>query len=136
MLEFLKNEANMTYTENGAVTFRSTGRDCLDLFATIGALRRESEEEITDRFLRAYAENADLAMKILFYGRDVRGGLGDRRVFRTLLRWLAVHEPKSVIRNLQFQVVKAEQLCCVESVLECLEVGFHIYCLLHLTILF
>ena len=79
MLEFLKNEANMTHTENGAVTFRSTGRDCLDLFATIGAMRRENEDEITRRFLRAYAEDADLAMKILFYGRDVRGGLGERR---------------------------------------------------------
>ncbi len=102
MLEFLKNEANKTYTENGAVTFRTSGRDCLDLFATIGALRRESEEEITERFLRAYAENPDLAMKILFYGRDVRGGLGERRVFRTLLRWLATNEPKSVIRNLPY----------------------------------
>ena len=38
MLEFLKREANKTYTENGSVTYRSTGRDCLDLFATIGAL--------------------------------------------------------------------------------------------------
>ena len=102
MLEFLKKEANKTYTENGAVTFRTSGRDCLDLFATIGALRRESEEEITERFLRAYAENPDLAMKILFYGRDVRGGLGERRVFRTLLRWLAANEPKSVIRNLPY----------------------------------
>ena len=66
MLEFLKKEADKTYTENGAVTYRSTRSDCLDLFATIGALRRESDEEITDRFLRAYVENADLAMKTLF----------------------------------------------------------------------
>ena len=102
MLEFLKNEANMTYTENGAATYRSSGRDCLDLFATIGALRRESDQEITYRFLRAYAEDPDLAMKILFYGRDVRGGLGERRVFRTLLRWLAANEPKSVVRNLPY----------------------------------
>lgn len=102
MLEFLKREANMTYTENGAVTCRSTGRDCLDLFATIGALRRESEQEITARFLRAYAEDPDLAMKILFYGRDVRGGLGERRVFRILLRWLAVSKPESVVRNLPY----------------------------------
>ena len=102
MLEFLKREANKTYTENGAVTYRSTGRDCLDLFATIGALRRESEQEITARFLRAYAEDPDLAMKILFYGRDVRGGLGERRVFRILLRWLAVSKPESVVRNLPY----------------------------------
>ena len=53
MLKYLKNEANLTHTENGAVTYRSTQSECLDLFATIGALRRESDEEITNRFLRA-----------------------------------------------------------------------------------
>lgn len=102
MLEFLKQEANLTYTENGAVTYRSTQSHCLDLFATIGALRRESDEEITGRFLRAYAENPDLAMKTLFYARDVRGGVGERRVFRTTLRWLAVHEPQSVKKNIPY----------------------------------
>lgn len=102
MLKALKNEANKTYTENGALTRRSTGKDCLDLFATIGALRRESEREIVDRFLRAYSEDADIAMKILFFSRDVRGGLGERRVFRTILRWLAENEKKSLVRNLPF----------------------------------
>ncbi len=102
MLEYLKREANKTYTENGAVTNRSTGKDCLDLFATVGALRRESDREIADRFLRAYTENPDLAMKILFYARDVRGGLGERRVFRTVLRWLAANEWESLLRNLGY----------------------------------
>ena len=46
MLEVLKKTANRTYTENGAATNRTSGKDCLDLFATIGALRRESEEKI------------------------------------------------------------------------------------------
>ena len=100
MLEYLKEEANLTYTENGAVTHRSTGSECLDLFAAIGALRRARDEEITDRFLRAYAEDADLAMKTLFFARDIRGGLGERRVFRTILRWLACNAPRSVERNL------------------------------------
>ncbi len=100
MLEYLKNEANKTYTENGAVTNRSTGKDCLDLFATVGALRRESDQEIEERFMRAYTENPDVAMKILFFARDVRGGLGERRVFRCILRWLAKNEPKSLLRNL------------------------------------
>lgn len=102
MLEFLKKEANKTYTENGAVTNLSTGKDCLDLFATIGALRRESDEEITERFMRAYTENPDIAMKILFFARDVRGGLGERRVFRSILRWLAANERESLLRNLSF----------------------------------
>ena len=102
MLEFLKNEANKTYTENGAVTNLSTGKDCLDLFATIGALRRESDQEITERFMRAYTENPDLAMKILFFARDVRGGLGERRVFRSILTWLAANERNSLLRNLKY----------------------------------
>lgn len=100
MLEALKNEANKTYTENGAMTNRSTGKDCLDLFATIGALRRESDLEIVTRFMRAYAEDADIAMKILFFARDVRGGLGERRVFRTIVKWLAQNEKQSLVRNL------------------------------------
>ena len=51
MLAFLKEEANKTRTENGAVTYRSTQSRCLDLFATIGALRGAGEAEITSRFL-------------------------------------------------------------------------------------
>lgn len=102
MLKFLKKEANMTHTENGAATYRSTQSECLDLFATIGGLRRESDEEITDRFLRAYAENTDLAMKTLFFARDIRGGVGERRVFRTILKWLASNEPRSLEKNIQY----------------------------------
>lgn len=102
MLQYLKNEANLTHTENGAVTYQSTQSECLDLFATIGALRRESDEKITNRFLRAYAENADLAMKTLFFARDIRGGIGERRVFRTILKWLAHNEPQSVEKNIPY----------------------------------
>ena len=102
MLKFLKEEANRKYTENGAVTLESTGSECLDLFASIGALRRENEEEIVLRFARAYAENADMAMKLLFYSRDIRGGLGERRVFRIILKWLADNEPASLLKNLEY----------------------------------
>ena len=100
MLNHLKTEANMTFTENGAATYASTLSACLDLFATIGAIRRESDEEIITRFSRAFAENADIAMKILFFGRDVRGGLGERQVFRVIVNWLAGHEPSALRRNI------------------------------------
>lgn len=102
MLEFINQEANITTTENGAVTYATTNSDCLDLFATIGAVRYRDEDEILLRFTRAYAEDADLAMKILFFARDIRGGLGERRVFRIILSWLAENEPNSVKQNLAY----------------------------------
>ena len=100
MLNYLKQEANKTVTENGAATHITTESDCLDLFATIGALRRASDEEIEARFSRAYCENRDIAMKLLFFARDIRGGLGERRVFRVILRWLAQNQPESLRKNL------------------------------------
>lgn len=102
MLQYLKQESNKTYTENGAATLQSTLSDCLDLFATIGAIRRESDEEITSRFMRAFTEDKDIAMKLLFFARDVRGGLGERKVFRVILRWLAQNEPNTVRKNLSY----------------------------------
>ena len=62
MLNFLKREANKTFTANGAVTNASTMSDCLDLFATAGALRNASDAEIVTRFMRAFAEDMDIAM--------------------------------------------------------------------------
>ena len=99
-LDLLKKEANKTYTENGAVTYASTMSDCLDLFATIGALRNASEDEIIGRFIKAYAENPDIATKILFYARDIRGGLGERRAFKTILGYMAKNEPATVKKNI------------------------------------
>ena len=102
MLEYLKNEANRTYTENGAVTHATTYSDCLDLFATIGALRSSNEQEILKRFVRAFTEDPDLAMKTLFFARDVRGGLGERKVFRVCLQWLAHNAPASAKKNIPY----------------------------------
>ena len=100
MLEHLKKEANRTFTENGAVTYETTGSECLDLFATVGALRSSSEQAILNRFIRAFTENPDLALKTLFFARDVRGGLGERRVFRVCLNWLACNAPDSAKKNI------------------------------------
>ena len=102
MKQMLMEESNMTVTQNGAATYRSTLSDCLDLFATVGALRHASDDDIINRFIHAYAEDRDVAMKILFFARDVRGGLGERQVFRTIMRWLADNETESVVRNVKY----------------------------------
>lgn len=102
MLELLKAEANLTQTQNGATTYTSTLSHNLDLFATIGALRHANEQEIVQRFILAYAENPDLAMKLLFFARDIRGGLGERRVFRVILAWLGDHQVSSIEKNIPY----------------------------------
>lgn len=103
--EAIKNETKWTRTENGAVALNTTGTACLDLFGTIGALRGADETRITSLFEEAYKENPILATKILFYARDVRGdkdtsGLGERRVFRTILKYAALHHPECIRPNL------------------------------------
>ncbi len=100
MKNALKTATNLTHTENGAMTFHSSMSACLDLFAAIGGLRNASDAEIMKRFQRAWAENRDDAIRILLYARDVRGGLGERRIFRTILEALAAAEPGSIRKNL------------------------------------
>lgn len=102
MLEQLKEESNITLTENGATTYISTKSHCLDLFSAIGAIRKSPESDIIGRFIKAYAEDESLALKTLFFARDAREGLGERRVFRIILNYLAKYEPESVRRNIEY----------------------------------
>lgn len=99
-LNHLKAEANQAYTENGALTHASSGTDCLDLFFRAGGMRKADETAIANAVIRAYAEDPEKTMKILFFVRDVRGGLGERRFFRTAMRTLAAIAPDAVCRNL------------------------------------
>lgn len=98
--EAAKKEENFTRTENGAVAIKSTGDACLDLFSTIGSLREADETRICRLFADAYNENALLATKILFYGRDIREGLGERETFRILIRYVATYHPEALRHNL------------------------------------
>lgn len=101
LLKELKKATNYTHTENGAITHKSTLNKCYDLFAFGGALRNRSEQEILDLFYFALKEDKLLAMKLLFYIRDARGGLGERRTFRVILKSLANSHPQLVEKNME-----------------------------------
>ena len=96
----LKNDANFTYTENGAVTHKTTKSDVYDMFALGGAYRNRTDEDVILLFKNALDENETLALKCLFYLRDCRGGQGERRFFRVAYHWLAQKYPKIARRNL------------------------------------
>lgn len=94
------NETNETLTENGAIAYRTTNSALLDMFAVIGALRSRPSEEIINKFTKAFAEDKLLAMKMLFYARNIRGGLGERRTFRILIKYMANYHSDIMEKNI------------------------------------
>ncbi len=83
-LEALALETNQTQTLNGAKAYEFTLNSCLDLFGSIAACRSNLPLAIKN-FDRAYSEDIEMAIRILFWCRDIRGGQGERNIFRTLL---------------------------------------------------
>ena len=104
MNEFVKAvnaHNNMTFTENGQSAYKSSEHSkVLDFFAVAGALRTREESDIKTKMQEAYDENPALAIKLLFFLSDIRGGLGERRTFRIALKWLASNAPEMVVNNL------------------------------------
>lgn len=86
-IKALETELNNTTTENGAKAYASTLNKCLDLFGQIGACRNNLKEA-QRLFAEAYKEDPETATRILFWVRDIRGGQGERSVFRHLFKYL------------------------------------------------
>lgn len=117
----LKNETNLTHTENGALTYRSSMSGILDLFGMGGAYRNRSDAECIKLFDKAWDENSDLALKCLFYLRDITEGQGERRFFRTVFRNLAIVNSKVAafnIKNIPFYGRWDDLYCLVGTPVE------------------
>ena len=100
LLTGLKETGNICKTENGGNSYSSSLNGLMNLFALGGAYRTRSEEDCILLFKKAYKENANYALKCLFYLGDCRGGQGERRFFRTVAKWLAKTDPEVMRRNL------------------------------------
>ena len=98
--EAAKNESKKTFTENGATAFNTTDNALVDLFSTIGSLRNTSDDRVTRLFSEAYKIDPLMATKILYYARDIREGLGERKTFRTIIRYMATYMPEALRPNL------------------------------------
>lgn len=98
----LRTLSTVKRTENGATAFSKTGSAIVDLFGTIGAMRNgdSSMDRVIGLVDAAYAEDPLLTMRTLFYARDVRGGLGEREIFRKAIYYLANKHPEDVLRNM------------------------------------
>lgn len=87
----LDEQDNVSITENGAVGYKTTGKSLLDMNFKVSSYRNRSDKEIVNDFMTAFFEDKIVAMRWLFYARDVRGGLGERRLFRVIVKYLATH---------------------------------------------
>ena len=74
-------------TENGAISNTSTLNPVLDFFSKAGAMRGR-EAEAFGLFQKAFDADPQNAIRVLFYLRDIRGGQGERSVFRYILNQL------------------------------------------------
>lgn len=99
--EVMRQETKWTKTENGADCKNTTDSALLDMFATIGSMRTRSDDEIIKKFELAFQEDPMGSMRCLFYARDIRGGLGERRVFRVLLPYIARKHFNELNANLE-----------------------------------
>jgi Domain of unknown function (DUF2828) len=85
-------------TTNGMKARKSTANKAVDLFYKIGASRGKN---IVVDFTAAYVENQDIALRIAQWARDVRGGAGERQLFRDILVHLEKHNPDAALALLK-----------------------------------
>lgn len=81
-------------TENGMKARVSTADAVVDLFFKIGASRGQN---IIPAFAAAYTADKNLALRIALWARDVRGGAGERQIFRDILAWLEKNDKDAAI---------------------------------------
>jgi hypothetical protein len=78
-------DSNVTTTTNSSKAYHSTCSKVLDFFGKAGSMRNLDS---TSLFKDAYKENKGLSLRALLWVRDIRGGAGERKVFRDNLKEL------------------------------------------------
>jgi hypothetical protein len=89
-----------TLTENGMATNSTSLNACVDLFFNIGAMRGQDKQRLIATFSKAFNEDPKRAMKLLFWARDIRGGAGERQVFKDIIAYLAENHDLALKPNL------------------------------------
>ena len=102
MLDELKKELDVSVTENGARGHATSGSLIVDFNFMASSMRAWSGDEIRDCFLEVYHDDPLLALRWLFYARDIRMGMGERRLFRECYKVLPVPAAVANLINIPF----------------------------------
>lgn len=88
--------SNVARTTNGMKALKSTLSNTTDLFFKIGASRGKN---ITTQFEKAYSENREMSLRVAQWARDVRGGAGERELFRQVLKYLETNNKDELLNT-------------------------------------
>lgn len=80
-------------TENGMKAYQSTNSSAVDLFFKIGSSRNT---DIIPAFVKAFVDSPDTATRIALWSRDIRGGAGERKTFRSIVSYLSKNNPEQL----------------------------------------
>ena len=91
----LNNETILS--ENGCNMFATSGKALVDINFAVSSLRNAPVDVVQSKYQAAFYEDPLLAVKWLFFARDIRGnGMAERRLFRICFSWLANARPTLV----------------------------------------
>lgn len=99
LLNGIKKNNTITNTK-GSEYYASTYDSNLDVFTMLS--RYSSNKEMIRLFNNALNESEDLALANLLYILDIRGGKGERRIFKTIFKNLCLNNPLCALRILPF----------------------------------
>lgn len=91
---------NSDETLNGAYCHKTTNSVLLDLFSMIGSCDMRDKDEILNKIEQACEEDLELTFKLVFYTRDIREGLGKRKIFEEIISFLANKYPYEMGLNI------------------------------------
>lgn len=91
------SKESVSVTENGALGYARTDSRLVDFFFKVGSMRSMSEDDIKAQFGEAYAEDAHRAIELMYFVRDCRGGVGEKRVFKVCFDWMVCNAPADAV---------------------------------------
>lgn len=121
MVKVELDNTNLIETENGALGYASTGKALLDINFSVISLRDAEESEIIEKFIKAYYEDKKYALAWLFFARDIREGMGERRLFKVIFKWMCethTEEAKALLHLISEYGRWDDILCAIDTNLE------------------
>lgn len=85
-----------SYTENGAIAYKTSGKELLDFNFSITSMRSWSWKDIEKSFSKVFYENPKIAVLYWFYGMDCLEGLGERNITKGIMHWLVDNHPEII----------------------------------------